>query len=107
LSSKFIVAIGLAALADWLIYGQWIGISIVVLAIAVSCGSLLANFTAMNRRRALPAGVLACERKLPVRTRTVPELQNVLLTLCEFVHNLLSLQEFVPRGPNLVVMAFC
>src|SRR6266542_274431 len=38
------MALALAALADWLFYGHRIGISVVVFAVALACGSLLANF---------------------------------------------------------------
>ncbi|OCK54252.1 DUF4173 domain-containing protein [Bradyrhizobium sp. LMTR 3] len=52
------IAVALAALADWLFYGQQIGISAVVFALALALGSLTANFATLNRSRMLLAGVL-------------------------------------------------
>ena len=43
------IVLALAALADWLFYGQRIGISAVVFAIALACGALLANFAPFER----------------------------------------------------------
>ena len=37
------IILALAALADWLFYGHAIGISAAIFAVAVACGSLLAN----------------------------------------------------------------
>src|SRR3954471_3173302 len=48
--AKPAIAIALAALADWLFYDQRTGISVVVFAIALACGSLLANFARLNRK---------------------------------------------------------
>jgi hypothetical protein len=48
---KLAIALFLAALADWLFYGERIGISAVVFALAVTCGSLIANFSRLNRNR--------------------------------------------------------
>src|SRR5438105_3335778 len=55
---KPVVAFALAALADWLFYGQRIGISAVIFAIALAGGSLLANFAKLDRRHILLAGIL-------------------------------------------------
>ena len=55
---KAAIALALAALADWLFYGNVIGISAAIFAIAVACGSLLANLATLNRKQALPAGAL-------------------------------------------------
>lgn len=52
------IALALAALADWLFYGQRMGISVVVFAIALACGALLANFARLNRTQVVLAGVL-------------------------------------------------
>jgi hypothetical protein len=52
------VAFALAALADWLFYGQRVGISAVIFAIALACGSLLTNFATLGRRQVILAGIL-------------------------------------------------
>ena len=59
------VAVALAALADWLFYSERIGISAVVFAMALACGSLLANFTRLNRRNVVPAGILVLAGLVP------------------------------------------
>src|SRR3977135_2654387 len=60
------VAVALAALADWLFYGQRIGISVAVFAMALTCGSLLANFAKLDRRKATLAGILVLVGLVPV-----------------------------------------
>lgn len=62
---KTAIALALAALADWLFYGHEIGISAVIFAIAVACGSLLANLAALSRKRAPIAGVLLLAALVP------------------------------------------
>ncbi|KRQ94776.1 hypothetical protein CQ12_04425 [Bradyrhizobium jicamae] len=58
LSIKAAIVLALAALADWLFYGHGIGISAVIFAVAVACGSILANVATLNRKQVLLAGVL-------------------------------------------------
>src|SRR2546422_10660354 len=55
---KAAIVLALAALADWLFYGHVIGISAAIFAVAVACGSLLANLATLNRKQVLPAGAL-------------------------------------------------
>lgn len=62
---KLAIALGLAALADWLFYGQRIGISVAVFAIALTCGSLLTNFSRLNGRPTLLAGILLLAGLVP------------------------------------------
>ena len=52
---KAAIVLALAALADWLFYGHGIGISAAIFAVAVACGSLLANLATLNRKQVLPA----------------------------------------------------
>jgi MFS family permease len=59
------VAFALAALADWLFYGQRIGISVVLFAIALACGALLANFARLDRKQVLLAGILVLAGFVP------------------------------------------
>ena len=62
---KLAIALSLAALADGLFYGEKTGISAVVFALAVTCGSLLANFSRLNRKRTLLAGALVLAGLVP------------------------------------------
>jgi uncharacterized protein DUF4153 len=59
------VAIGLAALADWLFYNEYVGISVVIFAIALAGCSLLTNSAAMDRRRLLMAGLVLLAGLVP------------------------------------------
>ncbi|WKA30700.1 DUF4153 domain-containing protein [Bradyrhizobium roseum] len=52
------IVIALAALADWLFYGESIGISAVIFSLALASGSLLVNFATFRNRQALPVGIL-------------------------------------------------
>jgi Domain of unknown function (DUF4153) len=62
---KFALALGLVALADWLFYGESAGISLVLFAVALMCGSLATNFEGLDRQRAAPAGVIFLAGLLP------------------------------------------
>ncbi len=62
---KSAMALALAALADWLFYGERVGISAVAFSIALIVGSLLANFTTLDRKRLLPAGILVLAGLVP------------------------------------------
>jgi len=55
---KFALALGLVALADWLLYGERPGISLVFFAVALICTSLMANFDGLDRRRAMQAALI-------------------------------------------------
>jgi hypothetical protein len=55
---KFALALGLVALADWLLYGERAGISLVFFAVALICTSLMANFDGLDRRRAMQAALI-------------------------------------------------
>jgi Domain of unknown function (DUF4173) len=55
---KAAIVLALAALADWLFYRHSIGISAAIFAVALACGSLLANFATLNRKPVLLAGAL-------------------------------------------------
>ena len=72
---KTAIALALAALGDWLFYGQRIGISAVVFAIALTCASLLANFTRLNGSQVWVAGFLVLVGLVPA----VEELNAVSL----------------------------
>jgi len=59
------IALALAALADWLFYGQRTGISAVIFAMALTVGALLANFARLNKTRVLLAGLLTLAGLIP------------------------------------------
>jgi hypothetical protein len=86
------IAFSLAALADWLFYGERIGISAVVFALAVTGGSLLANFSHLNRKQALLAGVLVLAGLVPA----IEEFNAVSLAFIVLAHWGTSSQ----RGPQ-------
>lgn len=58
LSAKLAVALLLAALADWLFYGQRIGLSLAIFAIVVAGASLLANHATVDLRRTTIGGAI-------------------------------------------------
>ncbi|WP_370101052.1 DUF4153 domain-containing protein [Bradyrhizobium yuanmingense] len=58
LSAKLAVALLLAGLADWLFYGQRIGLSLTLFAIATACVSVLFNHAALDLRRAMISGAI-------------------------------------------------
>src|SRR6195952_3809986 len=77
-SIKPAVALALAALADWLFYGERVGISAVAFSIALVVASLLANFTTLNRRQLLPAGILVLAGLVPAVEEFNPASQAFL-----------------------------
>jgi len=62
---KTAIVLALAALADWLFYGHGIGISATIFAVAVACGSLLANLATLNRKQVLLAAALLLVALVP------------------------------------------
>src|SRR5215216_3668027 len=63
---KAAIVLALAALADWLFYGHGIGLSAAIFAVAVACGSLLANLATLNRKQVLLAASLLLVALAPV-----------------------------------------
>ena len=51
-------ALALAALADWLFYDEYVGISLVIFAIALAACSLATNQSTLERRRLLAAALI-------------------------------------------------
>jgi len=79
---KLAIVLALAGLADWLFYGHGIGISAAIFAVAVACGSLLANFATLNRKQMLPAGILLLVALVPaIEEFTIASLNFILLSL--------------------------
>jgi hypothetical protein len=62
---KLAIAFALAALADWLFYDQILGISVVVFAIALTCGSLIANFAGLDNKQIWLAGLILIAGLVP------------------------------------------
>jgi Domain of unknown function (DUF4153) len=62
---RLAIALALAALADWLFYGERVGLSLAIFAFAIACASLLANHTTLDRRRALLGGIILAVGLLP------------------------------------------
>jgi uncharacterized protein DUF4153 len=62
---KLALGLGLTALADWLFYDQRIGISLVLFAIALVAGSLLANRHAFAPRRTSAAAIVLLLALIP------------------------------------------
>jgi uncharacterized protein DUF4153 len=58
LAFKLGIAIVLAALADWLFYDQTIGISAVIFAIVLACGTAIANVASLDRKQIWLAGLV-------------------------------------------------
>lgn len=58
LPAKLGLALTLAALADWLFYGERIGLSLTLFAVAIACVSVLFNHSALDFRRAAIGGAV-------------------------------------------------
>lgn len=58
LPAKLGLALTLAALADWLFYGERIGLSLTLFAVAIACVSVLFNHAALDFRRAAIGGAV-------------------------------------------------
>ena len=75
-------AIGLAALADWLFYDEYTGLSVVIFAVALAAVSLATNLETVDRRRLLPAGLILIAGIVPaVENLNMLSLAFVLLAL--------------------------
>ncbi|MFH0296097.1 DUF4173 domain-containing protein [Bradyrhizobium sp. 31Argb] len=82
LSAKLAIAVALAALADFLFYGERVGISVTVFALALACGSLLANIAKLDKRRAMLGGLLVIAGLVPtVEEVNAASLAIILLAL--------------------------
>ena len=86
LAFKLAIAFVLAALADWLFYEQTIGISAVIFAVALACGSVIANLAGLSRSRIRLAGLILLAGLAPL----VEEI-NVLSLIFLFLALALSL----------------
>ena len=63
---KLVVALGLAALADWLFYAEDLGLSVAIFAVALTCSALAANPFSRDRRRIVSAGIILVAGLIPV-----------------------------------------
>ncbi|WP_439371283.1 DUF4153 domain-containing protein [Bradyrhizobium sp. DASA03120] len=66
ISVKLAMALVLAALADWLFYGQRAGLSLVIFAVAIVSASVLANHASLDIRRAAIGGAVIVLGLVPV-----------------------------------------
>jgi hypothetical protein len=62
---KLAIALALAALADWLFYGERVGLSLAIFACVIACASRLANHATLDRRRAVLGGIILAVGLLP------------------------------------------
>jgi hypothetical protein len=62
---KLAVAGSLAAFADWLFYGEDLGLSAAIFALALICGTLVANPILRDRRRIVTAGFILVAGIIP------------------------------------------
>jgi hypothetical protein len=69
---KLALALALAALADWLFYGERVGISLAVFATVMAGASWLTNAKTIGRRRAVVGGVILAVGLLPAIEEVCP-----------------------------------
>jgi hypothetical protein len=62
---KVAIALALAALADWLLYDERLGLSLAIFACAIASASLLANHATLDRQRAALGGIILAIGLLP------------------------------------------
>jgi len=72
LSAKLAMALLLAALSDFLLYGQRIGLSLVILAVAIACASLLANRASLDFRRTATGAAIVVLGLVPAIEELTP-----------------------------------
>ena len=77
--AKLGLALALAALADWLFYGQRIGLSLTLFAIATACVSMLFNHAALDLRRAMIGAAILVAGLVPA-TEELNTLSFLILT---------------------------
>ncbi|MDN5003578.1 DUF4173 domain-containing protein [Bradyrhizobium sp. GCM10027634] len=110
--AKVGLALALAALADWLFYGERIGLSLSLFAIATACVSALFNHAVMDLRRALTSAAIlvaglvpAVEELNPLSFLILVAAQLLALLLAtnpetiEFADRARALRNFVLTGP--------
>ncbi|MBR0725649.1 DUF4153 domain-containing protein [Bradyrhizobium manausense] len=110
--AKVGLALVLAALADWLFYGERIGLSLSLFAIVTSCVSVLFNHTTLNRRRAVIGAAILVAGLAPAIEELNPLSFLILITALlmalllatnpettGLVDRLRALRNFVLLGP--------
>ncbi|WP_027552022.1 DUF4173 domain-containing protein [Bradyrhizobium sp. Cp5.3] len=102
--TKLAMALMLAALADWLLYGERVGLSLSIFAVAIACASLLANHASLEWRRALIGGAVLALGLVPA-IEEVNTLSFAILTIAMVVGLLLATNpettEFADRARAL------
>ena len=78
--AKVGLALALAALADWLFYGERIGLSLSLFAIATACVSVLFNHATLDLRRALTSAAILVAGLVPAVEELNPLSFLILVT---------------------------
>jgi hypothetical protein len=78
--AKLGLALALAALADWLFYGERIGLSLTLFAIATACVSMLVNHATLDFRRAAIGGAIVTLGLVPAVEELNPLSFVILIT---------------------------
>jgi len=78
--AKLACALALAALADWLFYDHRIGLSLTLFAVATICVSVLFNYAALDRRRAMIGAVILVVGLIPAIEELNPLSFLILVT---------------------------
>ena len=112
LSAKLAVALLLAGLADWLFYGQRIGLSLTLFAIATACVSVLFNHAGLDLRRAAISGAILTLGVVPaveelntlsflilIASLTIALLVATNPDTTEFTERVRALRNFLLLGP--------
>jgi hypothetical protein len=78
--AKVGLALALAALADWLFYGERIGLSLTLFAIATACVSVLFNHATLHFRRAVTSAIILAAGLVPAVEELNPLSFVILVT---------------------------
>lgn len=110
--AKLGLALALAALADWLFYGERIGLALSLFAIAMACASALFNHATLDLRRALTSAAILAAGLVPAVEELNPLSFLILVTALAvalllatdpettgFADRLRALPNFVLLGP--------
>jgi Domain of unknown function (DUF4173) len=102
---KLATGIGLAAVADFLFYGQRLGLSVTVFAAALICISLALNHALIDRKRAMTASIVIVAGLAP----TVEDLNvvSLLFSVLATTTGVALLTDPETTGPRGSVSALC
>jgi hypothetical protein len=109
-SLKFALALLLIVLADWLFYDQRKGISVVIFAAALMCGSLAGNVGGLDRSRAVQGAVIFIVGLVPaIEDLNMLSFMILIVALCSAVAiltnpNLTRLREWLVALRDLLLI---